>query len=69
MHEIIICGMLGDWWANKIKGQISYSVRFNIEQGINNAAYIHNLTLYFNMQVYCSNVTPCLLNKYHIGKI
>lgn len=62
---IIVCGMLGDWWGDKIKGQISPSVRFNIEQGINNAAYIHNLTLYFNKMGYCSNVTPTLVKKYH----
>ena len=62
--SIIICGMLGDWWADKIKGQLSASVRFNIEQGINNSAYIHNLTLYFNKIGYCSNITPVLVKKY-----
>ena len=61
--SIIICGMLGDWWADKIKGQISTSVRFSIEQGINNTAYIHNLTLYFNKLGYCSNITPHLVKK------
>ena len=61
--SIIICGMLGDWWGDKIKGQVSPSVRFNIEQGINNSAYIHNLTLYFNQIGYCSTVTPILVKK------
>ena len=62
--SIIICGMLGDWWADKIKSQTSPSVRFNIEQGINNTAYIHSLTLHFNKLGYCSNVTPSLVKKY-----
>ena len=61
--SIIICGMLGDWWGDKIKGQVYSSVRFNIEQGINNSAYIHNLTLYFNQLGYCSTVTPSLVKK------
>ena len=62
--SIIICGMLGDWWADKIKSQTSPSVRFNIEQGINNTAYIHSLNLHFNKLGYCSNVTPSLVKKY-----
>ena len=61
--SIIISGMLGDWWSDEIKGQISPSVSFNIEQSINNAAYIHNLTLYFNSKGYCSNITPKLVKK------
>ena len=60
---LIICGMLGDWWADQIKGKISPSVRFSIEQGINNTAYIHNLTLYFYKSGYCSNITPHLVKK------
>jgi len=67
--SIIICGMLGDWWADKIKGQLSPSVRFNLEQGINNTAYIHNLTLYFNKLGYCSNITPILVKKQDKEKI
>jgi hypothetical protein len=55
--------MLGDWWGDKIKGQVSPSVRFNIEQGINNSAYIHNLTIYFNQLGYCSTVTPTLVKN------
>lgn len=55
--------MLGDWWADKIKGQSSSSVRFNLEQGISNSAYIHNLTLFFNKLGYCSNITPVLVKK------
>ena len=61
--SIIICGMLGDWWADQIKGQTSPSVRFNIEQGITNVAYIHSLTLYFYKLGYCSNITPYLVKK------
>ena len=60
---ILICGLLGDWWADKIKGQVSPSIRFNIEQAISNAAYIHHLTLLFNELGYCSNITPSLVKK------
>jgi hypothetical protein len=28
--------MLRDWWCMKVNGQISNSVRFYLEQGINN---------------------------------
>lgn len=66
---IIICGMLGDWWGDKIKGQISPSVRFNIEQSLNNTAYIHSLTLYLNEMGYCSNITPVLVKKDDKGDI
>lgn len=61
--SIIICGMLGDWWADKIKGNTQPSVRFSIEQGINNSAYIHSLTLFLNNKGYCSNITPVLVKK------
>jgi ubiquinol-cytochrome c reductase cytochrome b subunit len=61
--SIIICGMLGDWWANKIKGQQIDSVRFCIEQGIKNSAYIHHLNITLHDLGYCSNVTPKLVVK------
>lgn len=61
--SILICGLLGDWWADKIKGQVYSSIRFNIEQAISNAAYIHHLTLLFNELGYCSNLTPSLVKK------
>lgn len=34
-----------------------------MEQGINNTAYIHNLTLYLNKLGYFSNITPHLVKK------
>ena len=34
--SIIVCGMLGDWWADVIKAQSLPSVRFNIEQSVKN---------------------------------
>ena len=61
--SIIICGMLGDWWDNKIKGQQMDSVRFCIEQGVKNSAYIHHLNLLLHDLGYCSNVTPKLVVK------
>ncbi len=61
--SIIICGMLGDLWGNKIKGQQMDSVRFSIEQGVKNYAYIHHLNILLHELGYCSNVTPKLVVK------
>lgn len=41
--EIIIGGMLGDFWSHKIPGKTLPSVRFNIEQSIKNSGYIFHL--------------------------
>jgi len=47
--SVLICGMLGDWWVDKLNNQSGISVRFNIEQLISNSAYIYYLTnLFFN---------------------
>ena len=61
--DIIICGMLGDFWADKIQGKQLNSVRFNIEQSISNTAYIHNLTLLLYKGGYCSRPVPTLVQK------
>ncbi len=61
--SIIICGMLGDWWGNKIKGQQMDSVRFCIEQGVKNSAYIHHLNIVLCDLGYCSTITPKLIVK------
>jgi len=61
--SIIICGMLGDWWGNKIKGAQMDSVRFSIEQGVKNSAYVHFLNVLLFELGYCSSVTPKLLVK------
>lgn len=45
--------MLGDWEADKIKGLIMDSIRFNIEQSINNSAYIHHLNFLLYELGYC----------------
>lgn len=52
-----------DWWGDKIISQNGYSVRFNIEQSINNSAYIHHLTTLFFNWGYCSYVVPKLIKK------
>jgi hypothetical protein len=39
------------------------SVRFSIEQGVKNSAYIHDLTIILHELGYCSNVTPKLVVK------
>ena len=55
--------MLGDGWGNKIKGQHTDSVRFSIEQGVKNSAYIHHLNVFLHGLGYCSNLTTKLLVK------
>lgn len=61
--DIIICGMLGDLWAEKIPGQTLDSTRIKIEQSIINSAYIHYLTLYFYNLGYCAKPVPVLVIK------
>lgn len=39
------------------------SVRFSIQQGIKNSAYIHHLNILLHGLGYCSNITPKLLVK------
>ena len=61
--DIIVCGMLGDFWADKIPGKSIDSIRFNIEQSISNTAYIHYLTLLFYNLGYCARPLPTLVEK------
>jgi ubiquinol-cytochrome c reductase cytochrome b subunit len=61
--DILICGMLGDFWADKIEGKHESSVRFNVEQSISNAAYVHFLTLFFFELGYCPRPFPTLIEK------
>ena len=61
--DMIICGMLGDFWADKIPGKVLNSVRFNIEQSIKNTAYIHFLTSFFYNLGYCPRPIPTLVKK------
>jgi len=67
--SILICGLLGDWWADKVKGQVIDSIRFNIEQSIINSAYIHHLNLKLYELGYCSNITPKLVAKSEKDKL
>ena len=61
--DVIICGMLGDFWADKIPGNQIPGIRFNIEQSISNTAYIHHLTLFFYKLGYCARPIPTLVKK------
>lgn len=61
--DVLICGMLGDFWADKIPGNLLNSTRFQIEQSISNAAYIHYLSLYFYELGYCARPIPTLIKK------
>jgi len=61
--SVLVCGMLGDWWADVINTQNGTSVRFNVEQGISNSAYIHHLTDIFHNWGYSSFLVPKLIKK------
>ena len=61
--DVIICGMLGDFWADTIKGKIYNSTRFQIEQSLSNSSYIHFLTLYLYKLGYCARPVPSLIEK------
>jgi len=63
--DLIICGMLGDFWADSIPGKRYNSTRIQIEQSIINSAYIHQITLYFYKLGYCSKPVPVLVKKQH----
>ena len=67
--DLILCGMLGDLWADKIPGKSMTSTRFHIEQSITNAAYIHSLTYYFYKLGYCARPVPALVKKSGIQNI
>jgi ubiquinol-cytochrome c reductase cytochrome b subunit len=61
--DIIMCGMLGDFWADSIKGKNYNSTRFQIEQSISNVSYIQFLSLYFYKLGYCARPIPTLIKK------
>jgi hypothetical protein len=61
--DIIVCGMLGDFWADIIPGKTLNSTRIQLEQSIINSAYIHYLTLYFYNLGYCARPVPILVTK------
>jgi len=64
--SVLICGILGDWWGDKLSNESGFSIRFNIEQSVSNSAYIHHLTnLFFNWG-YSSYLIPKLVKKYDI---
>lgn len=65
--DLIICGLLGDFWADSIQSKTSVSTRIKVEQSISNSAYIHHLTLYFYNLGYCSNPVPVLVKKQHLN--
>ena len=61
--DLIICGLLGDFWGDKILGNKLDSIRFSVEQGIVNSAYIHYLANLFYSLGYCARPVPTLINK------
>jgi hypothetical protein len=67
LHRCILLynsqSLIKDWCGNKIKGQQIDSVRFCIEQGVKNSAYIHHLNIVLYKLGYCSTITPKLIVK------
>lgn len=61
--SIIICGLLGDFWAHLVPSRYGSSVRFQLEQSINNSAYIHSLNLNLYNLGYCASFVPKLVKK------
>lgn len=64
--SLLVCGMLGDWWAIKQKNNKYDSVIFYIEQTSHlsgNTAYIHYLNELLYDLGYCSSVIPKLVKK------
>lgn len=62
--SVLVCGMLGDWWGDKLDNRLGFSVRFSVEQAVSNPAYIHHLTSLFNNWGYSSYIVPKLIKKY-----
>lgn len=48
--DILVSGMLGDWWSNLVPSKTTPSVRFEIEQAESNEQYLQDLanTLYYH---------------------
>jgi len=62
--SVLVCGMLGDWWGDKLNNKLGFSVRFSVEQAVSNSAYIHHLIQLFNYLGYSSYIVPKLIKKY-----
>jgi hypothetical protein len=66
--EIINCGLLGDWRGTLVKGKDYTSVRFYLEQGEKNKAYLYHMNnLIFNLG-YSKSLEPQISNKMVNGK-
>lgn len=61
--EIIIGGMLGDFWSHKIQGKVLPSVRFSIDQSIINSGYIFHLWRLLSDMGYLGSTEPVLTLK------
>jgi hypothetical protein len=61
--EIIIGGMLGDFYSHIIPGKILPSVRFNVEQSLKNSGYIFHLWRIFAELGYVGSKEPVLYLK------
>lgn len=67
--DILICGLLGDWWADLIPSINTPSVRFQIEQGDKNLDYLKDLSTTLYNFGYTNSSEPKLVPKSYQGKI
>jgi len=66
--DILICGLLGDWWADLIPTVNIPSVRFQIEQGDNNYEYLNYLGEILYELGYVNSSKPKLVKKSYLDK-
>lgn len=66
--DILICGLLGDWWADLIPTIQIPSVRFQIEQGDNNSQYINYIGEILYELGYVNSPKPKLVHKSHLDQ-
>jgi hypothetical protein len=64
----LICGLLGDWWADLIPTIQIPSVRFQIEQGDNNSQYINYIGEILYELGYVNSPKPKLVHKSHLDQ-
>jgi len=51
----IICGLLGDWWGNRIPSKGAFSYRFEIDQEGRISPYLNYLANWFYERGYCAS--------------
>lgn len=70
-HDVlaqIICGLLGDWWGNRIPSKGGFSYRFEIDQDDTNHHYVKYLTQWFYDRGYCASFKPIVRKRVDKGR-